>query len=256
MLSRFLSFVSLFLFSIMLIVACNSTQRVTNRTEQPPLQIAYNMWPGYFPMEIAEEKGFFAAQGVKVEPVYSENYLKYVSDFSAGKYDGFAATLGGIMSIIGKNPNIHIVLETDQSAGADTVVAQPDIKSVADLKGKRLGVKLGDYGELFVVKMLESNGLTNDNVALVNIEGEAIPAHIKSGDIQAGQTWDPYTSEAVKAGARLLFTSKQTPGLIPAGIIFRSTVLRDRPQDVQAFVRAWFQARDYWKTRPEESKAL
>jgi len=240
----------------MLIVACNSTQRVTNRTEQPPLQIAYNMWPGYFPMEIAEEKGFFAAQGVKVEPVYSENYLKYVSDFSAGKYDGFAATLGGIMSIIGKNPNIHIVLETDQSAGADTVVAQPDIKSVADLKGKRLGVKLGDYGELFVVKMLESNGLTTDNVALVNIEGEAIPAHIKSGDIQAGQTWDPYTSEAVKAGARLLFTSKQTPGLIPAGIIFRSTVLRDRPQDVQAFVRAWFQAQDYWKTHPEESKAL
>ena len=207
-------------------------------------------------MEIASEQGFFSAQEVKVEPVYSENYLGVVSDFSAGKYDGIIVTLGGVMSIIGKNPDIQIVLETDQSAGADTVVVQRDIKSVADLKGKRLGVKLGDYGELFVVKMLESNGLTTDDVTLVDIEGEEIPAHIKSGNIQAGQTWYPYTLEALKAGSQVLFTSKQTPRLIPNVIVFRTNVIRDRPQDVQAFVRAWFQAQDYWKANPETSKAL
>ncbi|MBD1902242.1 ABC transporter substrate-binding protein [Trichocoleus sp. DQ-A3] len=254
--SRFLRFASLFLLSLFLVTACNGRTFITSKPELPPLRIAYNLWPGYFPMEIASEQGFFAEQGVEVEPVYSENYLGVVSDFSAGKYDGIIVTLGGVMSIIGKNPDIHIVLETDQSAGADTVVVQRDIKSVVDLKGKRLGVKLGDYGELFVVKMLESNGLTTDDVTLVDIEGEAIPAHIKSGDIQAGQTWYPYTLEAVKAGAQVLFTSKQTPRLIPNVILFRSNVIRDRPGQIKAFVRAWFQAQDYWKANPEASKSL
>ncbi|MBD1931092.1 MULTISPECIES: ABC transporter substrate-binding protein [Cyanophyceae] len=254
--SRFLRFVSFFLLSILLITACNRTTTVTSRPESPPLKVVYTLWPGYFPIAIAQEKGFLAAGGVKVEPVYSENYLQSISDFSAGKYDGITLALGSLMSIIEKNSEVQIVLVTDQSAGADTVVVQRNIKSVADLKGKRIGVKLGDYGELFVVKMLESNGLTTDDVTLVDIEGEAIPAHIKSGDIQAGQTWYPYTLEAVKAGAQVLFTSKQTPRLIPNVIVFRSNIIRDRPGQIRAFVRAWFQAQDYWKANPQASKAL
>ncbi|MEW5858469.1 MAG: aliphatic sulfonate ABC transporter substrate-binding protein [Cyanobacteriota bacterium] len=254
--SQLFRFVSLLLLSIVLVIACNGRASITSKPELPPLRIAYNLWPGYFPMEIASEQGFFAAQGVKVEPVYSENYLAAITDFSAGKYDALITALGSVVSITGKTPDIQIVLATDQSAGADTVVVQRDIKSIADLKGKRLGVKLGDYGELFVIKMLESSGLTTDDVTLVDIQGEAIPAHIKSGDIQAGQTWYPYTLEAVEAGAKVLFTSKQTPGLIPSIIVFRNNVVRDHPEQIQAFVRAWFQAQDYWKTNPDESKAL
>jgi NitT/TauT family transport system substrate-binding protein len=136
------------------------------------------------------------------------------------------------------------------------MVVQRDIKSVADLKGKRIGTKLGDFGELFVTKILETKGLSTQDVSLVNIEAEAIPAFLKSGEIQAGQTWEPYVSQAVKSGAKVLFTSKQTPGLIPDVIVFHGNVLRDRPQDVKAFIRAWFQAQDYWKANPEESKAI
>ena len=253
--SRFLRFMSLLLLSIVLVTACGRTS-ITSKPELPPLRVAYNLWPGYFPMEIASEQGFFAAQGVKVEPVYSENYLATLSDFSTGKYDGFTTTLGGIMSIIGKNPNIHIVLETDQSAGADALVVQRDINSATDLKGKRLGTKLGDFGELFVTTLLEKNRLTTDDVTLVNVEGEAVPARLISGDIKAGSTWEPYTSQAVKAGAKVLFTSKQTPGLLPSVIVFRSDVIRDRPAQIKAFIRAWFQAQDYWKANPEASKAL
>jgi NitT/TauT family transport system substrate-binding protein len=38
--------------------------------------------------------------------------------------------------------------------------------------------------------------------------------------------------------------------------VFRSNVIRDRPAQIKAFVRAWFQAQDYWKANPEASKAL
>ncbi|MBW4683031.1 MAG: ABC transporter substrate-binding protein [Microcoleus vaginatus WJT46-NPBG5] len=255
--SHFFRFVSLFLLTLVLITACDRTPSVTPQSEAPPaLTLAYSLWPGYFPLVIAQEKGFFTQQGVKVELVYSENHQAPLSDFSAGKYDGMAITLGSFMSSIDKITGSQIVLITDRSTGADAIVAQPTIQSVSDLKGKRIGVKLGNFGELFVTKMLEQNGLDPKDVTLVNLEAESIVQSLKNGNIQAGQTWQPYVFQAVQSGKKVLFTSKQTPGLIPDVVVFRSNVLRERPDDVRAFIRAYFQAQDYWKTNPEETKTL
>lgn len=176
--SRLLRFLSLFLLSILLFTACNGTTTVTSSPKLPPLKVGYTVWPGFFPMAIAGEKGFFQQQGVEVKPVYSQNYLAPIADFSAGKYDGLATALGSVISIIQKNPDMQIVLAPDESAGADAVVASHNIHRVADLKGKRIGVKLGDLGELFITGMLENNGLTTDDVTLVNTEGEAVLARL------------------------------------------------------------------------------
>ena len=253
---RLIRFVFLFLLSLLLVTACNGTKTVTSHREYPPLRIAYIQWPGFYPMIIAQEKGFFTQQGVKVEPFYVENYVTSVSDFSAGQYDGVGISTGSLMSIIGSNPDTRVVLITDQSAGGDAVVAQPNIQSVADLKGKRIGTKIGDFGELFVSIMLERNGLTTDDVTLVNTEAEAIPTRLQGANIQAGQTWDPYISEAVKAGAKVLFSTKEAPGLVPSLIVFSNKVLTNRPTDIQAFIRAWFQALDYWEANLEKSNIL
>lgn len=254
--SQFLRFVCLFLLSIALIAACNGRTSVSSKSELTPVKVAYSLWPGSFPLVIAQEKGFFTQQGVKVELAYSQNYLTPLADFSAGKHDGVVIPLGSVISRIEKNSDAQIVLVTDRSAGADAVVVQSNIQSVAELKGKRIGVKLGDFGELFVLKMLEKSGLTPSDVTLVNIEAEAILQSLKNGDIQAGQTWEPYVFQAVQSGAKVLFTSKQTPGLITDVVVFRSHVLQDRPDEVRAFLRAWFQAVDYWKNNPEETKTL
>lgn len=253
---RLVRFLSLFFLNLALVAACSGTAKVTSRLEPAPLRVGYILWPGCFPMAIAQQKGFFDRQGVKIEPVYSPNYLTGVSDFSAGKYDGTITTFGGIMSMIEKDPDIQIILVSDYSDGADVVVAQHNIQKVAELKGKRIGVKLGEFGELLVLKMLEKNNLTSDKVTLVDVEAETVPQRLKGGDIQAGQTWYLYASQAIKAGANVLFTSKQTPGLIPDMFVFRGQVLRDRSKEVEAFIRGWFEAVNYWKTHPQESKAL
>ncbi|MEP0868521.1 ABC transporter substrate-binding protein [Trichocoleus desertorum AS-A10] len=254
--AHFLKLLSLFLLSMLLCVACHSSTSVTPQSNQPPLKVGYSLWPGYFPMVIAQEKGFFAEQGVNVEPVYSENYLEPISNFSAGQTDGVTLAMGSLMGIIGQNPDIQMVMLTDQSAGSDALVVQPEITGAKDLKGKRIGAKLGDFGELFVRQLMEAHNLTSDDFTLVNMEGESVPARLQSGDIQAGHTWDPYATQAVRTGAHTLFTSKETPGLIPSGIVFHSSVIRDRPQELKAFMKAWFQAQDYWLTHPQEGAAL
>lgn len=224
--------------------------------ERPPLRFAYSEWPGFFPIAIAKEKGFFAQQGVNVLTFVQENGKGLLTDFGAGKFDGIFSSLGEVIPLSATNPNLHLVLMTAESAGADAVVAQPQIKTIADLKGKVLATGLGSFGELFVTRMLELNGFTSDDVTLINAYGEQVPERLQSGAIQAGHTWEPYVSNLVKAGKRVLFTSKQTPGLMPDVITFQGHVVRDRPTDIQAFIRAWFQAVEYWQAHPHEGNAI
>lgn len=244
----------LFFITLVIVTACNLIS--PPQPEHPPLKFAYSAWPGYFPIAIAKEKGFFLQQGVNVETVILENGNGILADFSAGKFDGILSSLGEIIPISATNPDLRLVLITAESAGADAVVAQPQIKSIADLKGKVIATGLGSFGELFVNRMLEINGLTSDQVTLVNAYGEQVPERLGMGVIQAGHSWEPYVSQMVKTGARVLFTSRQTPGLMPDVITFQGKVLRDRPTEIRAFIQAWFQALEYWQLNPKEGNAI
>ncbi|MBD2041840.1 ABC transporter substrate-binding protein [Microcoleus sp. FACHB-672] len=224
--------------------------------ERPPLRLIHDLWPGYLPIILAQEKGFFEQQGVSVETLVTENASERVVDFNAGKADGITLALGNIMIASADNPNAHIIFAIDRSAGADAVVAQPQIKTVMELKGKSIGTSIGGFNELFVTQMLEANGLTLEDVTLLNAEGESVPELVKTGKIPAGSTWEPFVSQATALGLNVLFTSAQTPGLIPDVMVFQGSVLRERPDDVRAFVRAWFQAVDFWKAHPEEGKKI
>src|SRR4028119_2507181 len=154
------------------------------------------------------------------------------------------------------NRRIEVRKGEISSIGADVVVAQSDIKTILNLKGKKLGANLGGFSEVFVSEMLKTSKLTSDDVRVVKAEALEVPQRIQNNAIQAGHTWEPYLSEALKLGANILFTSKQTPGLILDVVAFRGEVIRDRPEDIRAFVRGWLQALSYWETNIPEGNEI
>jgi NitT/TauT family transport system substrate-binding protein len=216
----------------------------------------FGTFVGAYPAIIAQEKGFFKAQGVDVELIYKRYNKLEQANFSTGKYDAILLSLGSFMILSATNPDIQGVMVIDESTGADVVVAQSEIKTVADLKGKKLGANLGAFSEVFVTEMLKSANLTSDDVNLVNLEPSKVPQSLKNHDIQAGHTWQPHLSQAIQSGGDILFTSKQTPGLILDMIVFRKNIIRDRPEDVRAFVRGWLQAAAYWKANVQQGNAI
>jgi NitT/TauT family transport system substrate-binding protein len=220
------------------------------------LKILSGYFVGEYPAIIAQEKGFFKAQGVDVEITHTRSIQLEAANFSAGKYDGVISSLGSFIILSATNPDIQGVMFVNESTGADVVVAQPQIKTVADLKGKKLGANLGGFSEVFVTEMLKKANLTSDDVNLVKLEASEIPQNLKNNVIQAGHTWQPHLSEAMKSGGKILFTSKQTPGLILDLIVFRKEIIRDRPEDVRAFLQAWLQAVNYWKANIQEGNAI
>ncbi|MBC1223120.1 ABC transporter substrate-binding protein [Nostoc sp. UCD121] len=251
---KLLKYAGIFIITACLLFAC---QRAPIEFKRPPLKIPSGYFVGEYPAIIAQEKGFFKAQGVDVELILHKRYIQLEQgNFSAGKYDGAMYSLGSFIILSATNPDIQCVMVVDESTGADVVVAQSQIKTVADLKAKKLGANLGGFSEVFVTEMLKTANLTSDDVNLVKSEASEVPQRLKNNTIQAGHTWEPHLSEARKLGEHILFSSKETPGLILDMIVFRGEIIRDRPEDVRAFVRGWLQAVNYWKANVQEGNAI
>lgn len=220
------------------------------------LRFAYDNWPGYYPALIASEKGFFRERGVEVACSKRDNTDAMLADFVAGRYEAVGISLGDIASLQLVGADVRIVLVTDISEGGDAVLARAPIESLEDLRGQRLGVNLGSFAELFVRTALKAHGLTAADVRLIDTDAADIPAKLNSGDLDAGHTWEPFVTAAQGGGARVLFTSSATPGLIQDVIAVRGEVVREHPDAIAGFVAAWFKAVDYWKANPAVGNAI
>lgn len=239
------------LLMLVLIPAC-SREPETARSE--PLRVGWFLWPGWYPIVIAHEQGFFAKHGVDVAPVLYESYTNIFSDFAAGTLD---AAHGGLYELLKSNvPNMKVVLATDYSDGAEGLVVTPDITSPTDLKGKRIGIQGALSGSEFIIMtLLRRHGLARNDLTLVDV-GPEIVLETMPDRIQGGYTWEPFLSEALKKGYKVLFTTADTPGMIPDVIAFQGNVVQQRAKDVQAFVNAWFEAQAYWLANRDEGDAV
>ena len=222
--------------------------------ERTALKVGYVLWPGFYPLLIAKEKGFFEKHGVTVEPKFYGTTTEEYADYAAQNLDGMGLVIGDLLPL-STGDSSRIIMVTDFSNGADQVVASKDIASIADLRGKRIGVKLGSFGELLVRKMLEENGMGVGDITFVDVAPELLPASFGS-QVDAGHTYDPFTSQSLAKGGHVIYDSSDVPGLIPDVIAFSTKTVETRPAELQAFVDAWFEAQIWWKENPAEAAEL
>jgi NitT/TauT family transport system substrate-binding protein len=235
--------------AVLIVTGCGSTSPPPEAESRSPLRLPYIYWGGHYPILVAKAKGFFDRQGVEVELTYIEDLMQVLPDFTAGKFDGFDMAPDSPARLLAKNSNVRVVLLQGACDGCDEIVARPEIRTIADLKGKKIGVQVGSYSELLVGEMMKAAGLTIADVQLISADEKLVSSYLKNDTIQAGHTWEPYGTQAVNenAGAKIIFSTKQVPRLAPDTLAFRDTVLRERPDDIRAYLRAWFQAVAYMR---------
>lgn len=243
---------SLFVFFLVgvLLAACGPLQPPPTLR---PLRVEFTQWWGDYTLIIAKEKGFFAKYGVEVEPVYYESFPESLPDLAAGNIDIGLFGLGDALNV-SRHANLKIIAVYDDG-GFDAIVALPSVNAIADLRGKNIGLQLGTTDELYVTEMLRISGIPNTEVNLVNIEPENIPRRLGQ-DIDAGFTYEPYISEALARGNKILFTSKEIGTLTPDVIVVRSEIAQQRPNDLRAFLRAWFEAAKYRESNEIETRRI
>jgi NitT/TauT family transport system substrate-binding protein len=212
----------------------------------PALAIAYSDWPGWVAWDIGLKKGWFDAAGVKVDFKWFE-YVPSMEAFSAGKVDAVAMTNGDqLVTGASGAPSVAIVLN-DYSNGNDMVVARAGIDSVAQLKGKKVGVEVGFVSHLMLLNALKSAQLTEKDIKIVNVPTDQTPQALKSGTVDAVVAWQPNSGQALRdvAGSKAIFTSANVPGIIYDVLAVNPKSLAERQADWEKVVGVWFQIADY-----------
>jgi NitT/TauT family transport system substrate-binding protein len=212
-----------------------------------PLKIGYSDWPGFVAFQIALDKGWFKQAGVDVDFEWFD-YSASLDAFSAGKLDAVGATNGDALVTGATGAKNVMILLTDYSSGNDMIVAKPSVKSVKDLKGKKIGVEVGLVDHLLLDTALEKNGLKEADVSLVNAKTNELPQVLASSkDIAAVGAWQPNAGEALKRvpGSRAIFTSADAPGLIYDAITVNPASLSARKADWAKVLKVWYQCVAY-----------
>jgi NitT/TauT family transport system substrate-binding protein len=221
------------------------------------LKIAYGSpWVGWGPFYIAQQKGYFQDEGLEVEISLQEHGFDLLK---AGKVDGNLSTLDEATLHWQPETPYAVMLAVDVSAGGDGVVVRNDrnIGSVADLKGKKIGLWLNTPSHFLLNYLLQQAGMSEKDVTLVDLHAEQAAAAVVAGDVDAAVTWSPYLGNAAAdPKVDLLITSKDTPGLIADVLLMRKDAMGAHPEICRALVRAWNKAVAYQKANADEAAAI
>jgi NitT/TauT family transport system substrate-binding protein len=223
-----------------------------------PLRIGLDQWPGYAYAFVAREKGFFKKHGIDVELVFNRSYAETKTLYENGDIDGYFGVFADAVLYNAEGMPTTVVYVVDNSVSGDAIIGRPACASVSDLKGKTVGIeRLNSFSHIFVLTALEKiGGLHERDIRLATVPAHEVLTALEEGKIDAGHTWEPTKSRALKKGYKVLCTADDVPGVIIDVLAFRAGVVKERASDVQAVVAALVEARNYVVAREDEAFAI
>lgn len=226
------------------------------RPPADPIRISINAWPGYEFLYLAQEKGFFAEEGVEVRLVEFGSLSDVRRAYERGQIDGMASTLIEVIQardISPRTPQVFLVV--DYSNGADVIMAPPAIKSIPELKGKHVGLELASLNVFLLARALEKHGLGIKDVQMIGSDQLSMEQMFRQGELDALVTYPP-TSLKLEQVGHVIFSSADVPGEIFDVLALDATIIQQRPQEVAGIARAFLRAVDYARAHPEESNQI
>jgi NitT/TauT family transport system substrate-binding protein len=221
------------------------------------IKIGINVWPGYAHAFLAQEKGMFKKNGVDVEFVLRKDMSENIKLYQEGEVDGLFCAYPDILIFNSEGIPTKVVYVADYSDTGDVIIGKPEFKSLRDLKGKKVGCEgINTFSHLFVLKALEKAGLKEIDLQFARVPALDVLTELEKGVIDAGHTWEPVTSQALKKGYKILGKAGDVPGIITDVLAFSAQLIDERPDDVLRIVKSLLEARDFIYSNREEALAI
>jgi NitT/TauT family transport system substrate-binding protein len=257
----------LFAAAIFLTVACSNPGVQTKPTPaasnspivaaNAAVRLGFSAWPGWFPWQVTQDQKIFAANKVSIDLKWFDGYLDSISALTAGKIDANSQTLGDTIASVAGGADQVVVLTNDNSTGNDKIIANKSIKSIADLKGKKVAAEEGTVDHFLLLQGLKKAGMTAKDIKFVPLETGKAAAAFAAGQVDAVAVFAPFTTQALKLpGSRELFSSKDFPGAISDHLVVSRKFINEHPEKVQAMVDSWFATLDYIKANPDVANKI
>lgn len=207
---------------------------------------------------VAEAEDIFRRNGVNVS----------VNRFDSGKAVRDAMIANRIdIGVLGTTPLIVGVAKGDVAPVAMAMYAgrtnsiivakNSGIKSIKDLKGKKIGSQVGSAtNNVFVTKVLPKYGLTEKDVQIINTKFGNHVAALAGGSVDAFAGVEPFPSVAVTEGLGISIIDYQDFDIVPVWLGINTPILESRKKDVLGFLKAWVATIDILNKSPEKAAKI
>lgn len=217
--------------------------------------------PAYLPFFVAMDKGYYKELGLDVEPVYIGGGVA-TQGLISGAIQFSTSTGSGISAIL-KGGKIKVVMTLSESPPWRLWVTDPNIKTLADLKGKPVGIQShGDLFEMSMRNLLLKNGMNGSAVTYVQLGYGSGPrlAVIKKRSLPAVLLTNLEERIARKddllGDARMLVDISDVIRAPNNGLAVSEALLADKPDVVERMMRGTLMAVRYIKTQREGAQAI
>ena len=241
-----------------------------------PLVVGINTWAGHAPgivanrgMEPNPQSWYKTKYGLDVKFVLLEDPSAKLAAFRKGDVDIMWNTVDNWAreaSILAEqNQKAKSIVMQDWSRGGDGIVSLSSIKSIEQLKGKKIACTQFTPSHFLLLFLLAQSGLTPEEKAAVekNIiftqDAPAAAAMFKAKQVDAAVTWEPDLSAAVTARgdeAHVLVSTTAATNIIADTLCARQDLIDKAPDTVRDFVHGWFDGMEMIKTDPAQAYAL
>jgi NitT/TauT family transport system substrate-binding protein len=148
------------------------------------------------------------------------------------------------------------------SHGTDRLIMRPEIKSPADLKGKKVAVMVGGLPQIMMGIYLEKNGLPFNSVEYVNVIMDQAAAAMISGTVAGAELWEPFGTQYMKAVPdSTVVASTRDPewaknALIADAHFINADWAKNNRATALKAIKAMYDAIAWWKANPEEGNKI
>lgn len=239
----------------------SATAPVGSGTLNRPLKVAINTWAGHAPGIVANgglEPGSPASlykkkYGLDVQFILIEDPVAKLNAFIKGEIDVMWDTVDSYANeasrLAEQNLQAKAIIQEDWSRGGDGIVAVKSIKSIEDLRGKKIATTKFTPSHFLLLYLMSQSGLTPDQRAEIEknlvftSEAPLAAAAFKAKQVDAAVTWEPDLSGAVTARgdeAHILVSTTAATHVIADTLVARQQIIDQAPKTLQAFVNGWF----------------
>ena len=207
--------------------------------------MASNSWPGYAPLYLAEELGYFD-EHIQLKLMTSASEVMHA--FRAESVQVAALTLDEALTLVEDQFDIKVILVMDFSDGGDVLMVKPNITSLQELRGKKIAVEYTAVGAIMLDGAMKAGGLTANDITIVNCPvDQHIECYPKN---DAVVTFEPNKTLLANMGAKNLFDSRQIKGRIVDVLVVSSKLVTNQQALISKLVAGYFKARQYMGQEP------
>ncbi len=214
--------------------------------EKKDFKVAWSIYVGWMPWGYAADSGIVKKwadkYGINIEVKQFNDYVESINQYTAGSFDAVTVTNMDALSIPSAGGvDTTAVIVGDFSNGNDAVILKNKDK-LADIKGQKVNLVEFSVSHYLLARGLESIGLSEKDLKVVNTSDADMAAAYKTADVSAVVTWKPIVSTILESpDAKKVFDSSQIPGEIIDLMVVNSAVLKDNPKFAKALVGIWYE---------------